>query len=120
MKKVLITGIDSFSGVYLSSYLEKSGYDVHGTSLTKTDTKKYKCDITSKKEIIDVLNKIEPDYLIHLSGISFAAHENNEDFYRVNTIGTLNILDAFSKPYSQQTGHSELLLSIGTIFFGGE
>lgn len=32
----------------------------------------------------------------------------------------LNILDAFSKPYSQQTGHSELLLSIGTIFFGGE
>ena len=33
--------------------------------------------------------------MIHLSGISFAAHGNNEDFYKVNTIGTINILDAF-------------------------
>lgn len=95
MKKVLITGIDSFTGVHLSSYLEKSGYDVYGTSLSKTDNKKYKCDITSKTNILDVLKKIEPDYLIHLSGISFAAHGNNEDFYRVNTIGTINILEVF-------------------------
>lgn len=95
MKKVLITGIDSFTGVHLSSYLEKSGYDVYGTSLSKNDTKKYKCDITLKSNITDVLNKIKPNYLIHLSGISFAAHGSNEDFYKVNTIGTTNILDAF-------------------------
>jgi nucleoside-diphosphate-sugar epimerase len=95
MNKVLITGIDSFTGIHLSSYLEKSGYDVYGTSLSKSDVKKYKCDITSKNDITDVLDKVKPDYLIHLSGISFAAHGNNEDFYRVNTIGTTNILDAF-------------------------
>ena len=95
MKKVLITGIDSFTGVHLSSYLENSGYDVYGTSLDKSDTKKYICDITKKDDIKKVLNQIKPDYLIHLSGISFAAHGNNEDFYKVNTIGTINILDAF-------------------------
>ena len=95
MKKVLITGIDSFTGIHLSSYLENSGYDVFGTSLNKSDKKKYICDITKKDDIVKVLNQIKPDYLIHLSGISFAAHGNNEDFYKVNTIGTINILDAF-------------------------
>lgn len=95
MKKVLITGIDSFTGVHLSSYLENSGYDVYGTSLSKNAEKKYKCDITSKEDILKVLEIVKPDFFIHLSGISFTAHGNNEDFYKVNTIGTINILDAF-------------------------
>jgi len=95
MKKVLITGIDSFTGHHLSSYLETSGYDVHSTSLFKSETKTYKCDITQKNDILEVLQQVKPDFLIHLSGISFAAHGNNEDFYKVNTIGTTNILDAF-------------------------
>lgn len=95
MKKVLITGIDSFTGVHLSSYLEKSGYDVYGTSLFNSGVKKYKCDITKKESILELLKEVEPDFFIHLSGISFAAHGNNEDFYKVNTIGTTNILEAF-------------------------
>ncbi|EQB34348.1 hypothetical protein M947_11305 [Sulfurimonas hongkongensis] len=94
MNKVLITGIDSFSGTHLSSYLKNSGYEVYGTSLFKSGDKKYRCDITKKDDIIDVLKICEPDYLVHLSGISFPAHGQNEDFYRVNTLGTLNILDA--------------------------
>lgn len=95
MKKILITGIDSFTGVHLSSYLENSGYDVYGTSLVRNAEKKYKCDITNKEDILNILKIVKPDFFIHLSGISFAAHGNNEDFYKVNTIGTTNILDAF-------------------------
>ena len=95
MKKVLITGIDSFTGVHLSKHLVNSGYEIYGTSLFASGNQKYKCDITSKDEIKDVLQIVQPDYIIHLSGISFAAHGNNKDFYKVNTIGTTNILDAF-------------------------
>jgi len=94
MKKILITGIDSFTGVHLSSYLKNNGYDVYGTSLFKSGKNKYICDITKKDDIVNVVKSVRPDYLIHLSGISFAAHGNNEDFYSVNTIGTINILDA--------------------------
>jgi len=94
MKKVLITGIDSFTGKHLSSHLENSGYDVYGTSLFNQSTKTYLCDITKKDDILAVLKTVKPDFFIHLSGISFAAHGNNEDFYKVNTIGTTNILDA--------------------------
>ena len=41
MKKVLITGIDSFTGNHLSKYLEKYGYSVYGTSLFNSGEKKY-------------------------------------------------------------------------------
>ncbi|SHO80464.1 UDP-glucose 4-epimerase [hydrothermal vent metagenome] len=95
MKKLLITGIDSFTGVHLSKYLSGFGYDIYGTSLFNSGDKLYKCDITNKQDILDVLADIKPQFLIHLSGISFAGHGNLEEFYRVNTIGTTNILDSF-------------------------
>jgi len=95
MKKVLITGIDSFTGKHLSSYLKKRGYDVYGTSLFDKADKVYSCDITKKSDIHNVLKIVKPDYLIHLSGISYAAHKNYEEFYRVNTIGAINLLEAF-------------------------
>ncbi len=92
-KKVLITAIDSFTGKHLSSYLQDSGYDVYGTSLFNEADKTYRCDITKKEDIKRVFEEVSPDFIIHLSGISFTAHGNSEDFYRVNTIGTTNILD---------------------------
>lgn len=97
MKKVLITGIDSFTGVHLSSYFESFGYDVCGTSLFGGGHKKYKCDITKKSDIEAVVKEVSPDFVIHLSGISFAAHSNNEEFYRVNTIGAINILEVLNE-----------------------
>ena len=114
MKKVLITGIDSFTGAHLSSYLQKNGYDVHGTSLFESGAKKYKCDITCKEQVIEILQKVEPDFFIHLSGISFAAHGNSEDFYRVNTIGTTNILDAFVE--LEQNPKKIILASSATVY----
>ena len=96
-KKVLITAIDSFTGSYLSSYLQNCGYDVYGTSFFKKTDKTYKCDITKKEDIVSALKQVSPEFIIHLSGISFTEHGNNEDFYKVNTIGTINILDALAE-----------------------
>ena len=94
MKKVLITGIDSFTGIHLANYLEASGYDVYGTSLFKGGDKKYVCDITKKEDIKSILLEVKPVFIIHLSGISFTAFEDSVEFYKVNTIGTINILDS--------------------------
>ena len=114
MKKVLITGIDSFTGSYLSEYLRFNGYDVYGTSLFNTADKKYRCDITRKNDILSVLREIEPEYIIHLSGISFAAHGNNEDFYKVNTIGSIHILDALVE--LKQSPLKVILASSATVY----
>ena len=84
---VLIFGMDSFTGHHLSSYLRNNGYSVSGTN-------KKDCDITKKESIKKVLKNINPDYIIVLAGISFPAHGNHQDFYAINTIGAINILDA--------------------------
>lgn len=86
-KKVLITGIDSFTGVYLKEYLLECGYEVYGTTSKE-------CDVTQKDDIKKILLNTSPDFIIHLAGISFAAHKNSQIYYHVNTIGALNLLDA--------------------------
>ena len=86
MKKVLITAIDSFTGNYLKQHLENS-YIVVGTSFKD-------CDISKKEDILKALKKHKPDYIVHLAGISYVAHDSSEEFYKVNTVGTTNLLDA--------------------------
>lgn len=95
-KKALIVGIDSFTGQHLSSYLRKYGYSVYGTSMNLnhcTDSI-YRCDITKKEQISKVIETVRPDYVIHLAGISFVEHSKALDFYRVNSIGAMNLLDS--------------------------
>jgi len=117
MKKVLITGIDGFTGLYLSSYLEKFDYDVYGTSLSVEGEKRYKCDITNKDNVLEVIKEVKPDFLIHLSGIAFAACGNLQDYYRVNTIGTTNILDAFVE---LEIYPSKIILASSATVYGNQ
>ena len=92
-KKVLIFGIDGFTGEHLSKYLRDDGFDVYGTSYSNLGNKIFKVDITYKADIDNVLREVVPDFIIVLSGISFPAHGHNEDFYSINTIGAINILE---------------------------
>lgn len=94
--KVLITGINGFTGKYLKLYLEQNNYDVYGISnqVNENELKNYQCDILNKAELISILNKTQPNYIIHLAAISFVQHSNIEEIYNVNVIGTQNLLDA--------------------------
>ncbi|MEA2019615.1 MAG: GDP-mannose 4,6-dehydratase [Campylobacterota bacterium] len=117
MKKILITGIDSFTGEYLSSYLEKYGYDIYGTSLFNESSKTYKCDITKKEDLVSVFKSVQLDFIIHLSGISYAAHGNTEEFYKVNTIGTINILDVLIE---LDMNPSKIILASSATIYGNQ
>ena len=98
MKKVLITGIDSFTGGHLSQYLNALGYDVFGTVIRGgDDITCFNCDITNAQQCKDVVSSVKPEYVIHLAGISYVGHDNTEAFYQVNTLGSQNLLDALSK-----------------------
>jgi nucleoside-diphosphate-sugar epimerase len=112
--KVLITGIDSFTGQHLSLYLKNRGYNIYGTSKVSGGNKVYKCDITIKEDVLNIIKDVKPDYLIHLAGISFVAHNNNNDFYRVNSIGSINILDAFIK--AKHYPKKILMVSSATVY----
>ena len=102
--RVLITGIDSFTGYHLSQHLEQSGFSVFGTSLGGSENKAasenknvYRCNISEPSQVLAALEYCKPDYLIHLAGISFVGHPVVSDFYNINVVGTQNILDTLLK-----------------------
>ena len=117
MKKILITGIDSFTGKHLSDYLNRFNYDIYGTSLQKREEKIYKCDITNLNDIEKVIKDIKPNYIIHLAALSFVGYENYESFYKVNTIGTINLLDVLIK---NNILPEKIILSSSAVVYGNQ
>ena len=98
MKKVLITGIDGFTGKYLEKKLLQEGFEVYGTVLENSkEQNHFLCDITNFNDINDIIKKIKPNFIIHLAAISFVGESDIELFYKVNVVGTQNLLDAIIK-----------------------
>lgn len=94
-KKVLITGIDGFTGIELEQQLISNGYDVFGTVLLATPNKQHLiCDIRNQEEIRNTIETVRPEYIFHLAGISFVGEQNRSLIYDVNVIGTENLLEA--------------------------
>uniref|UniRef100_Q31F02 NAD dependent epimerase/dehydratase family protein n=1 Tax=Hydrogenovibrio crunogenus (strain DSM 25203 / XCL-2) TaxID=317025 RepID=Q31F02_HYDCU len=102
--KVLITGLDGFTGQYLKSDLELNGFQVVGLTANLID----------REAVISEVLTLEPDYVVHLAGISFAASEDTASIYSVNVSGTVNLLDGLS-----QLNHSPkktILASSATVY----
>lgn len=51
-------------------------------------------DLKEPESLATAFAASEPDAVIHLAAISFVGHSDPADFYRVNTIGTVNLLEA--------------------------
>ena len=93
-EKILITGAGGFLGSLLSEKL-KDKYSVIGT--TKFSEKSgIKCDITNKKNIIQIIQKTNPDIIIHLAGITgnIECEKDPHKTLETNVMGTYYILDA--------------------------
>lgn len=103
--KVLITGIEGFTGHYLEAYLIKLGCKVFGL----------KADLTNKKAVLEEVENIKPDYVVHLAGISFAAETDVEATYKVNVIGSINLLDALA---ALKTPLKKVILASSATVYG--
>ena len=91
--KVLITGINGFTGVHLEKYLSQQGFDVFGTVIDIPERENhFQCDITHKREVKNIISNIRPDYVVHIAAVSFVGESNASLIYDVNVVGTENIL----------------------------
>jgi len=115
--RVLITGINGFTGVYLEKLLRSYDFQVFGTTIDEPlkDTH-LKCDITNIDDVQEVLNEIRPDYIIHLAAISFVASDPMKT-YKVNVFGTLNILDSLVK---LKLGPKKIILASSAAVYGNQ
>lgn len=94
MKTVLITGSRGFTGRYVRQQFQQAGYRVVGLVRQQPQADEVACDLTDKAAVQQVLMQLKPDGVIHLAAISFVAHGDEVGFYAVNTVSTLNLLEA--------------------------
>ncbi len=114
-KKALITGVTGQDGAYLSEFLLKKGYEVHGlkrrSSLFNTDRIDHLYqdpheenrnfilhygDMTDSTNMIRLIQEIQPDEIYNLAAMSHVHVSFEIPEYTANAdgLGTLRILDA--------------------------
>lgn len=96
--RALITGLGGFTGRYLADELRAAGYRVFGTAhaLEHVGRDMFPVDLCHPDEVRRVVAEVQPDVVAHLAAISFVAHGDAEAFYRVNVVGTRNLLEALA------------------------
>lgn len=97
-RRALITGLRGFTGYYLARELTAAGYQVFGTVLPGEETGPdiFTVDLCDRAAVAEVIAKVQPDVVAHLAGIAFVAHMNADQIYRVNVVGTRNLLEALA------------------------
>ena len=110
LKKAIITGITGQDGAYLTEFLLKKGYEVHGTlkrnSVSENQTSRldnifdkikfHYADLTDLSSMIRIIDEIKPDELYNLAAQSHVRISFDQPIYTANVtgLGTLNILEA--------------------------
>lgn len=94
--RILVTGLNGFTGHYVHRALEEHGYQVAGLA----------SDLTDPLAVRQEVHAFRPEAAIHLAGISFVEYGDANALYRVNLIGTRNLLDALA----QEAGHLQCVL----------
>lgn len=103
MKKVLITGINGFTGRYLASTLLSAGYEVHGLVHSKDSSPViegatlHAGSLSDAAGLAAIVQQVQPDNVAHLAAIAFVAHGDIDAMYQTNVVGTRNLLEALAK-----------------------
>lgn len=100
--RVLITGAQGFTGHYVAAELRAHGWEVWGVgSHAQPEDACYRqADLLDADGLKCVVDEIRPQAVVHLAAIAFVGHGDAGDFYRVNVVGTRNLLEALA-PHAQ-------------------
>lgn len=115
----MVTGIAGFTGRYLAEALAKRGISVvgiaHASSAIANVDRVHAVDITDLDALREVVRAEKPDYVAHLAAISFVVHDNVDEIYRTNLIGTRNLLEALT---GLETSPRAVLLASSSNVYG--
>jgi UDP-glucose 4-epimerase len=105
MKKVLVTGASGYVGSHASKKLKEHGFHVTGWDVEfhgECNDVSYYCDEYLNTDVTDTSISGEFDVVVHLAGRSIVPVSLKEpsEYYRVNTMGTSNLLDRVSHDHT--------------------
>ncbi|NMM20409.1 MAG: NAD-dependent epimerase/dehydratase family protein [Rhodoferax sp.] len=85
--RILLTGADGFTGRHFAELARSTGHEVVPLA----------ADLTDREALQREVLKTVPDAVVHLAAISFVGHADDNAFYAVNVIGTMNLLAALAQ-----------------------
>lgn len=96
--RVLVTGSRGFTARHLRVVLQSRGARVLGLiNEGAPGQDEYVADLTDADALARAVAQARPDFVVHLAGLAFVAHENPAGMYATNTIGSLNLLEAIDR-----------------------
>ena len=97
--RALLTGRNGFTGRYVARELEQAGYEVIGLSNHENaaETGSIRADLLDREAVGRAVAQAQPDVVLHLAAIAFVAHGDVDEMYRVNVVGTRNLLEALAQ-----------------------
>lgn len=115
-KRALVTGLCGFTGRYVADELRAAGYEVFGTALAPEprDPAIFAVDICDRAAVARLIEQVQPDVVVHLAAIAFVAHADIEQIYRVNVVGTRNLLEALAEQSHKPS--AVLLVSSANVY----
>ncbi len=112
----LVTGIEGFTGPYMARELEQLGYRVHGLRRSGESTATVSAvDLLDAEDVAHVVERVKPDVIVHLAGISNVAHRDVSAIYQSNVVGTRNLLDAAAQLQRPPSG---VLVASSALVYG--
>ncbi|MDG5977177.1 nad-dependent epimerase/dehydratase [Hydrogenophaga taeniospiralis CCUG 15921] len=102
---ILLTGAAGFTGQHLKKMAESRGHRVLALQSDLNDVQGMEDELTGQR-----IEKV-----VHLAGISFVGHADETAFYKVNVIGTVNLLKALK---SQQKYLTSVLIASSANVYG--
>ena len=117
--KTLVTGCNGFVGRHAVTALQQAGHEVVGCDVSCPPGSPVPCltmDVRHLDSIVQVLDTTRPDAILHLGGIAFVplGWTDPQLVFSVNTIGTLNLLDAVR----QKTPSTRVLVVTSAEVYG--
>lgn len=99
MARVLVTGVDGFTGRFLAPLLASQGDEVHGLvqhadAAVDGVTQLHVADLRSPPQVAQAVRAAAPQRVVHLAGIAFVPNRDMEAMYGVNLLGTRHLLEA--------------------------
>jgi nucleoside-diphosphate-sugar epimerase len=95
-RRVLVTGLDGFTGRYVAAELERAGHQACGLSHADAGAGNGQVDLLDAAATRAAVARIRPQAVIHLAAIAFVAHDDVDALYRTNILGTRHLLAALA------------------------
>ena len=103
--KILVSGANGFTGKFFQSIAEGFGHEIVQLS----------SDLNDRASLLEEVHSARASAILHLAAISSVTHSDEAEFYNVNVLGTINLLNAI---VTSPSPPSKVLLASSANVYG--